>query len=62
MKKITLLLADDHEIFRNGVEYLINKEEDMSVVATASNGEEAVRTCISVQPQVVLMDIAMPVL
>lgn len=60
--KITILLADDHEIFRNGVEQLINNEKDMCVIATADNGAEAVEKGIRLQPHIILMDIAMPVM
>lgn len=58
--KITILLADDHEIFRNGVEQLINNENDMCIIATADNGLETVEKAVSLQPDVILMDIAMP--
>lgn len=60
--KITILLADDHEIFRNGVEQLINNEKDMCVIAKADNGAEAVEKGIRLQPDIILMDIAMPVM
>lgn len=60
--KITILLADDHEIFRNGVEQLINNEKDMCVITTADNGAEAVEKGIKLQPDIILMDIAMPVM
>ncbi|GAB6012066.1 response regulator [Viscerimonas tarda] len=62
MKKISILLADDHEIFRNGVEYLINNEPDMDVIATAINGWEALQKGIELQPDIILMDISMPVM
>lgn len=61
-KQITILLADDHEIFRNGVEQLINNEPDLHVVATADNGAEAVEKALAIRPDIILMDIAMPVM
>ena len=57
---ITILLADDHEIFRLGVKQFIDNEKDMQVIATADNGREAVEKAIALKPDVVLMDIAMP--
>ncbi|GHT32126.1 response regulator transcription factor [Bacteroidia bacterium] len=62
MEKISILLADDHEIFRNGVEHLINNEEDMQIVATAVNGLEALQKSLELQPDIVLLDISMPVM
>lgn len=59
---ITIVLADDHEIFRNGVKQLIDKEPDMEVIATAENGKEAVELALRMRPTLVLMDIAMPVM
>lgn len=58
--RITILLADDHEIFRNGVKQLIDKEPDMEVIAMAENGKEAVEMALRMRPTLVLMDIAMP--
>ena len=62
MKKINILLADDHEIFRNGVEHLINNEPDMQIVATVVNGLEALQKSLQLQPDIVLLDISMPVM
>ncbi|MDR1381996.1 MAG: response regulator transcription factor [Tannerella sp.] len=62
MKNITILLVDDHEIFRNGVEFLINKEPDMSVIDTAENGLEAIKKVRELKPDIILMDISMPVM
>ncbi len=58
IKKI--MLVDDHEIFRHGVEQLIANQEDMEVVTQASNGYEAVVKYDQYQPDIVLMDISMP--
>lgn len=60
MKKIRLLIVDDHEIFRNGVKQLINNENDMEVIGEASNGEEALNLANTLHPDVIIMDIRMP--
>jgi NarL family two-component system response regulator LiaR len=60
MGKIRILLADDHVLLREGTRELLEREEDMQVVAEAGDGEEAVRLTQSQRPDVVLMDIAMP--
>lgn len=60
MKKIKVFIADDHEIFRDGVKQLISNEPDMEVVGTASNGEEALSLIGKNSPDVVIMDIRMP--
>ncbi len=62
MNKIRLLLADDHAVLRAGLKTLLNAQPDMEVVAEAANGEEAVSRSLEVAPDVVLMDITMPVL
>ncbi len=59
--KIKVLIADDHALFREGTRSLIDLEEDMEVIGEASNGEEAVELVEKLQPNVVLMDIAMPI-
>ena len=60
--KIRVLIADDHTIVRAGVRLLLEAEPDIDVVGEALNGEEAVALVESLQPDVVLMDIAMPVI
>jgi len=60
MSQISIVIADDHEIFRNGVNQLINAEEDMQVVGIASDGTEAISICKQLKPDVVIMDISMP--
>ncbi len=56
----TILVADDHQIVRQGIRRLLSKREDFSVVAEASNGEQAVELAERKQPDVILMDISMP--
>lgn len=60
MDKIRVLLVDDHAIMREGIRALLSLQEDIEIVADASNGTEAVETSLRLHPDVVLMDIAMP--
>jgi DNA-binding NarL/FixJ family response regulator len=57
---IRIIIADDHEIVRNGLRSLIEKELDIKVIAEADNGRTAVRIALELAPDVVIMDIAMP--
>ncbi len=57
---LKLLLVDDHTVFREGIGALLDLEDDMQVVGGTSRGEEALRLAIDLQPDVVLLDIAMP--
>jgi DNA-binding NarL/FixJ family response regulator len=59
---IPLLLVDDQSLFREALKTLLSVQDDFEVVGEASNGEEALRIAIQVKPQVVLMDLRMPVL
>lgn len=60
MKAITVLVVDDHAVVREGLRNMINLEADLQVVGEAKNGREALALAMSLQPNVVLMDIAMP--
>ena len=60
MNKIKILLAEDHVIVREGTRELVQREPDMEVVAEADDGEEAVQLAGNLQPDVVIMDIALP--
>ncbi|HEX9682774.1 MAG TPA: response regulator transcription factor [Acidimicrobiales bacterium] len=55
-----VLIADDHALFRRGLNLVLESEEGIEVVAEASNGEEAVRLAEELAPDVVLMDVRMP--
>lgn len=57
---ITVFLADDHRMVREGLRLLLEMQEDIKVVGEARNGREAVRLVAKFVPDVVLMDIAMP--
>jgi two-component system, NarL family, response regulator NreC len=58
-KPIRLLLADDHAVLRSGLRALLGAQPDMEVVGEAAEGGEAVREALELQPDVVLMDVAM---
>jgi DNA-binding NarL/FixJ family response regulator len=62
MKRITVLLAEDHEIVRKGCRSLLAHERDIEVVGEAATGREAVQLTRELHPAVVVMDIAMPLL
>ena len=57
---IRILLADDHAVVRDGLRSLLERQRDLKVVGEAANGLEAVRQAQQLQPDVVLMDAAMP--
>ncbi|MFH1017139.1 MAG: response regulator transcription factor [Pseudomonadota bacterium] len=59
---IRILLADDHTLFREGVRSLFANESDIEVVGEAANGDEAVRKTAELEPDLVVMDIMMPVM
>ena len=59
---IRLLIADDHAVVRTGLTQLLSALEDVELVGAAANGEEAVALCATSAPDVVLMDLEMPVL
>jgi two-component system response regulator NreC len=58
--KLRILLADDHETVREGLRMILNAQPDMQVVATASDGREAIAQAEQIAPDVVIMDISMP--
>ena len=60
MKRTRLLVADDHVMFAQGLESLLSEEFDL--LGTARNGEELVEAALRLQPDVILVDISMPVL
>jgi DNA-binding NarL/FixJ family response regulator len=59
-EKISVAIVDDHPVVLRGLEALIEAEPDMRVVATAHDGDEAIRRVIATHPDVVVMDIRMP--
>lgn len=60
MNRINVMIADDHSIIRQGIKEIIEHEEDIRVIAQASNGGEAVKLARECKPDVILMDINMP--
>ncbi len=60
MDKIRVMLADDHILVREGTKELLEREDDLQVVAEAGDGEEAVRLAAEYSPDVLIMDVAMP--
>ena len=62
MKRITVLLAEDHMVVREGLRKLLQAEDDLEVVGEAQNGRQAVELTKKLFPTVVVMDIAMPLL
>ena len=58
--KITVLLVDDHALVRRGFRRMLEDDADISVVAEASDGAEAVRLACELRPRVIVMDCAMP--
>jgi len=57
---VRIVVADDHQIVRDGFAELLATQPDLTVIATASDGAEAVRICNELRPDVVLMDVRMP--
>jgi two-component system response regulator NreC len=60
MRKIRILLADDHKLMRSGLRLLIEQQPDLSVVGEAGDGREAVSMAKSLRPDVAVIDIGMP--
>ena len=61
MSKTRVLIADDHILFREGLSALLERSEDMEVVGQVSNGDDAIKQAELLRPDIILMDIRMPV-
>ncbi|PGM59009.1 response regulator transcription factor [Bacillus sp. AFS053548] len=59
---IKILIADDHHVVRRGLIFFLNTQDDIEVIGEASNGEEALSLVKELRPDIVIMDLAMPVL
>lgn len=59
---IKIVIADDHHVVRRGLIFFLNTQDDIEVIGEASNGEEALRLVKELKPDIVIMDLAMPVL
>src|SRR5882672_9233466 len=62
MEKIKVLLADDHTVVRQGLRVLLETEQDITIVGEAETGRQALRLALKLLPDVVVMDVAMPLL
>ena len=60
MKRIRILLADDHAVVRQGFKMILAAQPDMEIVGEAGNGREAVELAEKLRPEVVVMDVSMP--
>ena len=60
MKRIRILLADDHAVVRQGFKMILSAQPDMEIVGEAGNGRQAVELAEQLRPDVVVMDVAMP--
>lgn len=60
MRPLKILLADDHTVVRKGLRYLLEAQGSHTVIGEAADGREAVRLCLELKPDVVVMDVAMP--
>ena len=60
MKRIRILLADDHAVVRQGFKMILGAQPDMEIVGEAGNGREAVELTEQLKPDIVVMDVAMP--
>jgi two-component system response regulator NreC len=59
-KKIRILLAEDHQMVRQGFRLILQSQEDMEVIGETGNGKEAVTLTCSLRPDIVVMDVTMP--
>ena len=60
MSKLRILIADDHTLVRHGLRKILESQPDWEVIAEAGDGREAIRETVERQPDVVILDIAMP--
>ena len=61
-RKIKVLIADDHAVIREGISALLNMQRDIVIIGEATDGQDAIEKTIKLLPDVVLMDLAMPVM
>lgn len=61
-QKISILIVDDHPLFRQGIRDVLNEQADLEVIGEASDGEEALSKATELSPQIVLMDVNIPII
>ncbi len=59
--KIKVIIADDHDIYRDGLLMLLNRDANIEVIAEANNGEILIEKCLALDPDIVLTDLRMPI-
>lgn len=62
MNKINILIADDHEVIHNGIRDILRSNIRYSIIGNAYDGEEAIEKAIQLKPDIIFMDISMPIL
>lgn len=62
IERIRVLIADDHTLFREGLVALLNSIDDVEVVGSYQNGEQVIQAATTLQPDIILMDLQMPVI
>ena len=62
MNRIHILIADDHALIRHGLAALLRSQADFTIAGEASNGKEAVAAALKLKPDIVIMDLSMPVM
>lgn len=62
MRKIKIILVDDHQMFREGLKFVLEQISEFEIIGTAANGQEYLTLLENTQPDVVIMDIGMPVM
>ncbi len=60
MRKIKILVADDHGVLRSGLRMMLNAQEDMEVIGEAGSGDEVLELCMTLSPDIILLDLSMP--
>ena len=60
MKKLRILMADDHVVMRTGLRVLLERQSNLEVVGESANGRETIELAASLKPDVVVMDVGMP--
>jgi DNA-binding NarL/FixJ family response regulator len=59
---VRILIADDHEVVRKGVRSILESQQNLEIVGEATNGQEAVQKACKLQPDLVVLDVSMPML